>query len=41
MEDYWIKFTNQTKIEYNTIKEENEQLKKFQKMQKSHMIFLN
>ena len=27
MEDYWIKFTNQTKIEYNTIKEENEQLK--------------
>ena len=28
MEDCWIKFTNQTKIEYNKIKEENEQSKK-------------
>ena len=27
MENCWIKFTNQTKIEYNKIKDENEQLK--------------
>ena len=27
MENFWIKFTNQKKIEYNKIKGENEQLK--------------
>ena len=29
MENFWIEFTKQTKIEYNKIKDENEQLKNF------------